>query len=44
MLNQEKFCYKKSFANNNNDSKIIEMLFSVKLETQDLLMAKKDQS
>ena len=33
--------YKKSFANNNNDSKINEMLHSVKLENYELLMAKK---
>ena len=33
MFNQEKFWYKKMFANNNDDSKINEMLYSVKLKT-----------
>ena len=32
MFEQEKFCCKKCFANNNDDSRINEMLYSVKLE------------
>ena len=31
MFNQKKFCYKKCFASNNDDSKTNEMLYSVKL-------------
>ena len=32
MLEQEKFCNKKCFANNSDDSRVNEMLYSVKLE------------
>ena len=32
MLNQDKFWYRKCFANNNNDSRINEILYSVNLE------------
>ena len=31
MFNQEKFWYKKYFANKNGDSRVNEMLYSVKL-------------
>ena len=41
MFEQEKFWYKKCFANNRNDSRINKILYSVKLEAQELLMIKK---
>ena len=41
MLNSENFWYEKCFANNNDDSRINEILCSVKLETYELLMVKK---
>ena len=41
MFNQKKFWYKKCFAKKNNDSRIKEMLYSVKLKEQELLMVKK---
>ena len=40
MFNQEKFCYKKCFANNNNDSKKSEIQYSVQLNVR-VLMVKK---
>ena len=41
MFEEEKFWYKKCFANNRNDSRINKILYSVKLEAQELLMIKK---
>ena len=41
MFKEEKFSYKKRFANNKNDSRINTILYSVKLEAQELLMIKK---
>ena len=41
MSEEEKFWYKKFFANNRNDSRINKILYSVKLEAQELLMIKK---
>ena len=41
MFKEEKFWYKKCFANNRNDSRINKILYSVKLEAQELLMIKK---
>ena len=41
MFEEEKFWYKKCFANNRNDSRIYKILHSVKLEVQELLMIKK---
>ena len=32
MFKEVKFCYKKCFANNRNDSRINKILYSVKLE------------
>ena len=37
MFQQEKLWYKKCFANNKNDSRINEMLYSVKLEVEELM-------
>ena len=36
MSEEEKFWYKKCFANNRNDSRINKILYSVKLEAQGL--------
>ena len=41
LLSRKSFYVKKSFANNINDSRINEMLCSVKLEVEDLLMVNK---
>ena len=41
MFQDKKFWYKKYFANNRNDSTINKILYSVKLEAQELLMIKK---
>ena len=41
MFNQKKFWYKKCFENNSDDSRINEILHSVKLEASELLMVKK---
>ena len=41
MFSQEKFWNKKCFANNNDDSRINEILYSVKLKAYELLMVKK---
>ena len=41
MLEEEKFWYKKCFANNRHDSRISKILYSVKLKSQELLMMKK---
>ena len=41
MFKEEKFWYKKCFANNRNDSRINKILYSVKLEAQELLKIKK---
>ena len=37
MFQYEKLWYKKCFANNKNDSRINEMLYSVKLEVEELM-------
>ena len=42
MFEDEKFSYKKCFANNRDDSRISKIMYSVKLEAQELLMIKKD--
>ena len=41
MFQEQKFWYKKCLANNRNDSRINKILYSVKLEAQELLMIKK---
>ena len=37
-----KFLYKKCFANDNNDSRLNEMLYIVKLEVRELCLVKKN--
>ena len=41
MFKEEKLWYKKCFANNRNELRINKILYSVKLEAQELLMIKK---
>ena len=41
MFEQEKFCYKKCFAKNRNNSRKNKILYSVKLEAQEFLMISK---
>ena len=41
MFNQKNFSNKKCFENNNDDLRINEILYSVKLEASELLVVKK---
>ena len=42
MFEQKKLWYNKCFANNRNDSRVKKILYSIKLDAQELLMIKKD--